>query len=273
MRRFFPFSIDVSLPGMWRNLAGTALVLALLASLARSTAQDTNLVAQTNELMQADDGSADAVQSGDTGPDDETSTNTVSETNQTATPGPDARTRRIRRRAQNRARALAASSNSKPGSIATNNNGSSLDYSAFRLIVERNIFDPNRAPHSARPAAQPKTVDAFTLVGTLSYEKGIFAFFDGTSGDYKKAVKPEETIAGYKVSSITEDSVKLMQGTNVVELAVGTQMRRREDGTWDRSTTSETYAAASSNSSTAQSSSTGGESDILKKLMMRREKE
>src|SRR5262249_18489409 len=98
------------------------------------------------------------------------------------------------------------------------------------------------------------------------------AFFDGTSSDYKKAVKPDETIAGYKVTGISADAVKLAQGTNVLELAVGTQMRRRDDGAWEKSARSESSTSSTTNP-TNESTPTGAESDIIKKMMMRREKE
>src|SRR2546421_1583725 len=55
-----------------------------------------------------------------------------------------------------------------------------FDYSAFKLITERNIFNSHRsarytAPRESGPQAR---VDSFALVGTMSYEKGPFAFFD-----------------------------------------------------------------------------------------------
>jgi hypothetical protein len=201
-------------------------------------------------------------------------TNTVAETNEILNAGPDARARRLQRRSQNRSRNPGSlNRDARPGSGDTNNAASPFDYSAFRLITERNIFDPNRSPRAARPATQIRTVDSFSFVGTMSYEKGIFAFFDGTSSAYKKAVKPDDTIAGYKVVGISPDSVKLMHNTNVVELAVGTQMRRRDDGSWERSAASESSAAAPSSASASTSAPTGAESDVLKKLMMRREKE
>ncbi|HTL17720.1 MAG TPA: hypothetical protein VL793_10815 [Patescibacteria group bacterium] len=244
---------------------------ACLAAVPALEAQDTNLVSQTNELMQAEDSAgADMSQLTE---DEAMGTNVVAETNQVDTPGTDGRTRR-RRRLQSRPKEAATARDPRTGPNDTNASPSSLDYSAFRLIVDRNIFDPNRAPRSGRPSAQPRTTDSFTLVGTMSYEKGIFAFFDGTSSDYKKAVKPEETIAGYKVTAISADAVKLARGTNVVDLSVGTQMRRRDDGTWEKSAKVESYASAASNSTTTtQSAPTGAESDVLKKMMMRREKE
>src|SRR5271167_1737375 len=68
------------------------------------------------------------------------------------------------------------------------NRASEADFSSFQVISERNIFNPNRtARHRGGNRPQP-VADAFALVGTMSYAKGAFAFFDGTSSDYRKAV-------------------------------------------------------------------------------------
>src|SRR5262249_17830627 len=48
-----------------------------------------------------------------------------------------------------------------------------------------------------------------------------------------------ETIAGYTVTAIAPNSVKLSSGTNAIELNVGNQMRREEEGEWHVSTVSE----------------------------------
>ena len=60
-----------------------------------------------------------------------------------------------------------------------------------------------------------------TLVGTMTYEKGTFAFFDGSSSEYRKALKRAGIIAGYKLTSIAANSVELASGTN----AAGAQGR------------------------------------------------
>jgi hypothetical protein len=70
------------------------------------------------------------------------------------------------------------------------------DYSAFsRFITDRNIFDPSRQPHftsSGRNtnrrhrAASPPDLQ---LVGTMSYAKGLFAFFNSSNPDLKKALQ------------------------------------------------------------------------------------
>ena len=154
--------------------------------------------------------------------------------------------------------------------------------------MDRNIFDPNRYPRrpsetSVRTA--PRTVDSLTLVGTMSYERGTFAFFDGSSSEYKKALKLTDVIAGYKVSHIMPNAVKLAAGTNELELPVGMQLRREEDGPWLLASYSRSYAAAPASTPTnaaATATASGpnappggveAESDIIKKLMQRREQE
>ena len=185
------------------------------------------------------------------------------------------------------ARDYSSGSDRTPTNAATwtNNGLVSLDYSAFKMIVDRNIFDPNRFPHApgqVRPTSKPRSVDYVTLVGTMSYEKGTFAFFDGTSSDYKKALKLTDSIAGYKVTNITPNSVKLAAGTNELNLNVGAQLRREEDGPWLLASQFTSYAATPASTSTngtaatitgSDTTSGGTESDILKRLMQKREKE
>jgi len=171
-----------------------------------------------------------------------------------------------------------------------------LSYSDFRLITERNIFNPRRYPHSGPQRAQPATqVDAFTLVGTMTYDKGPFAFFEGTSSAYRKVLKLEDSIAGYKVTNIAFNSVKLANQTNQVELAVGMQMRREENGPWHLAAapppalgalgsesvsgssgaapTASEAGSAATGTAAASTAGSGSDNDVLRRLMQRREQE
>lgn len=159
---------------------------------------------------------------------------------------------------------------------------SKRDLSAFKLITERNIFDPNRRARPVRGAVEerpkPVQVESFALVGVLSYAKGDFAFFDGTSSEYRKILKPADSIAGFKVQEIARNQVKLEAGGKALALPVGTQMRRQDAGEWQMSARAESYASNSAGGSNAASGSsrTGGsvgESDLLKRLMQQRERE
>src|SRR5262245_38315845 len=57
-----------------------------------------------------------------------------------------------------------------------------LDESAFRIVSERNIFNANRSGGTVRSTSsrRPVRVETFALVGTMAYEKGVFAFFEGS---------------------------------------------------------------------------------------------
>jgi hypothetical protein len=72
-----------------------------------------------------------------------------------------------------------------------------LDFASFQIIGQRNIFDPNRVPHRRSSAPAARVVDSFSFVGTMSYAKGTFAFFDGTSPDFRKVLELDGSIADF----------------------------------------------------------------------------
>ena len=130
------------------------------------------------------------------------------------------------------------------------------DFSEFRIIAERNIFDPNRQPYRTRrePAPRPRNIESFALVGVMSYDKGTFAFFDGTNPSYKKVLKQNDRIAGYTVSGIEPNSVKLTSGSNQVDLRIGMQLRRADEGAWSVGARTEAYASSPASSPTSSTS-------------------
>jgi hypothetical protein len=153
-----------------------------------------------------------------------------------------------------------------------------FDFDSFRIIAERNIFDPNRAAPGMtrtrpRDAERRVRTESFALLGTMSYEKGRFAFFDGTSSDYHRVLQPDGSIAGFKVAAVAPTCVRLQSATGqAIELCVGMQMSRRENEDWQVS--DHTPASESSTSSDAGGSSGGGGADeVLKRLMQRREQD
>lgn len=140
----------------------------------------------------------------------------------------------------------------------------SRNFSAFKIISDRNIFDPNRRGHVQRstrstPRSQP-VMDSFSLVGTMSYSNVLVAFFDGTKSEFRKSISVGDQIGGYSATEIGANVVTLVSGTNQVALKVGMQMRHREDGTWFAAETpvsSSSYASDNSNRSSDRYSSYG----------------
>jgi hypothetical protein len=194
----------------------------------------------------------------------------------------------------------AAQSNRVPGPTA---------YAQFsQFITERNIFDPSRfARYSPTGQYRPPTrrnpsAPTFTLVGTMSYEKGMFAFFDGNQFNLRKVLYQSDSnnIAGFTLAEITLAGVKLQTADKkqIVEMKIG-QAMRQEGNSWQLaaqggysgggnsgfgglnrgfdSTSSGESAAASSDTSTPEASAAPSPAldgnDVLKKLMQKREQE
>ena len=133
-------------------------------------------------------------------------------------------------------------------------------FDEFKIITQRNIFDPNRRdrtrfPNGSGEQPKPRRIDYLNLVGAMSYEKGRFAFFDGSSSEYRKSVKPGDTIAGYKVANVTQNDVTLESGDKKIQLPVGGQLKREDEGEWRVNSNPENFAASTNSSGSSSSSS------------------
>jgi hypothetical protein len=152
------------------------------------------------------------------------------------------------------------------------------DLASFKVISDRNIFNMNRSPRSSgrrrvEDAPKPVRIDTFSLVGTLSSDKGHFAFFDGSNSDLQKVLKVDDSIGGGKIAQIDNNAVKLEFKGKEIELKMGEQLRRQDEGEWQVSTQTESYPTSSSSTTNQSEPSSGAESDILKRLMQQREQE
>lgn len=174
------------------------------------------------------------------------------------------------------AEAASAPTGGRPGGV------SRPTVETFRLIHERNIFDPNRASRASRSrrnSETPRTVrtESFTLVGTLIHEKGSFAFFDSSTSDYRKTVPIGEKLAGYQIAEIASSGIKMVAAGGTNDLPVGAQMRREDEGEWKMSlpAASRRPLSVASGSSTvkAEDASFAEEAELLKRLMQKREQE
>jgi hypothetical protein len=119
--------------------------------------------------------------------------------------------------------------------------------------------------------------ERFALLGTMSYEKGRYAFFDGSSSDFRKVAKPADSIAGFKITEVAPTCVKLeMANGQTLELCVGMQMKKQENENWQLAGKAEPAEGAGfrTTSSSSASSASGPESEeVLKRLQERREQE
>lgn len=115
-----------------------------------------------------------------------------------------------------------------------------------KFIATRNIFDSARVPNvpwtpsRTRPAYVRRVVnqvDSFSLVGIIGYGEGrlagVYAFFDGTSPDYRKTAQLNDHIANFKITGISADSVTLMLDANgTTVLRIGEQLHNDGVGHW-----------------------------------------
>jgi hypothetical protein len=168
------------------------------------------------------------------------------------------------------------------------------DYASFsHFITDRNIFDPNRVSHSYNPNRSYRSTrvrrngtPGIQFVGTMSYEKGRFAFFYGNSSDLSKVLQVGGKIVDYTITDISATNVMLASAdkSQPFVLNVGDGLRQ-ENGKWVKAEAGElSYSssapASAGSASTASSSSTPAappseveQNDVLKRLMQLREKE
>ena len=172
---------------------------------------------------------------------------------------------------------------------------------AFMMIAERNVFNARRTrrvERVERPVIEQRReprVDSFALTGIIQYERGSFAFFDGTSPEFRKAVKPGDEIGDYSVAFVTPEEVVLEREGSATKMAVGEQLRREDDGEWQLSKQTGSFGSRGGGSASGSRSGfgdrprdgeardadqggrddgdAGGASDILKRLMEQRRKE
>ncbi len=193
----------------------------------------------------------------------------------------DSRSRERERDRRRRERSGASASESMSESKTNAAVLSKADFAAYKIITDRNIFSPSRTtPSEAKSETRrvPK-VDSFWLVGTMSYDKGDFAFFDGSDGDYRKAIKIPGTIAGHTITEVTAEEVTLEFEGKALRMRMGSQRRREDAGTWESragstiSSTSTGDSPTSGSESGTESSSGGAEDEILQRLLKKREQE
>jgi len=150
-------------------------------------------------------------------------------------------------------------------------------FEPFRIVVERNIFNPNRTGRTrATEEAAPK-VDQIALVGTMESEQGRVAFFDGSEPAFQKVLRVGESVGGFAVKEITPTGVALTGGEKEVALKVNQQLRRVEGGEWRVSgrdlTRAEVAQTGGAASAPAMRAVPANASDVLRKLMEQRQKQ
>ena len=105
-------------------------------------------------------------------------------------------------------------------------------FDTYRLIGDRNIFNPNRVGRSRSSETPPPRTEVISFVGTMQYEKGLFAFFESPDTAYRKALNEGGALGKFTVKGITADQVELERDAKPLTLRIGQQLRRPDGGEW-----------------------------------------
>jgi hypothetical protein len=154
-----------------------------------------------------------------------------------------------------------------------------ITFETFRLIGDRNIFNPNRVGRSSRNSEEaPPRSDIISFVGTMDYAKGYYAFFDGSERAYQQTLKEGGKIGPFIVKNITADSVELARDPNPFSLKMGQQLRKPVGGDWTlvgadvaRAEARAAEAAAAAATATQPQAIPADASEALRRLMEKRQ--
>ena len=149
-------------------------------------------------------------------------------------------------------------------------------FDSFRLIGDRNIFDPNRRSRSARSAANEPaapTGDTIALVGTMDYDQGTYAFFDSSDARYRQVLPAGGKLAEFVVKHVGARSVDLTRDGKVTSLQITQQLHRPDGGEWTVTGASPAPTLSSATEGDAAPAVPADASDTLKRLMEQRQKQ
>lgn len=148
------------------------------------------------------------------------------------------------------------------------------DFNAFRLVTERNIFNPNRIGRTRESNdAPPPRVETIAFVGTMETDRGLRAFFDSTDAAFKKTLREGETVADFTVKRILSDSVELTRGEQTTPLRMTQQLRRTEGGEWTVTVREQVRPeVAKAAEAAAPLAIPSNASEVLRRLMEQRQK-
>ncbi|MGV3532754.1 MAG: hypothetical protein ACO1QR_10325 [Chthoniobacteraceae bacterium] len=103
-------------------------------------------------------------------------------------------------------------------------------FESFRLVLSRNVFDPERRalprPDSGQRSGVPQGMvrSSVTLTGTMVTPSKSLAFFSSTRPGYNKVASVNDQVGDLKVLEIAPNEVMLEQAGQKVALSIGKQL-------------------------------------------------
>ncbi|HOR26449.1 MAG TPA: hypothetical protein PLS90_00100 [Candidatus Sumerlaeota bacterium] len=172
-----------------------------------------------------------------------------------------------------------------------NAEGEPPGFEAYALILERNIFDPQRRPRAPErpeeaprdaPPPPPPRVESIELLGTWITEQQALLFTEANRDEYRGTLDVGSRLGEFRIAAVEPGFAVLEGDGERLTWPVGYRLERREDEPlWrlagrasgvarDRPTT-----ATTSSSRSSASSSSGGEAagDMIQRMRERRLRE
>ncbi len=95
------------------------------------------------------------------------------------------------------------------------------DISSFHVIVQKDLFRPGRTePKMEELKSGPPPAPPPRLVGTVITESGAKAYLEDTATKTTRGFRVKESIAGFILHEIKENSVVLLKGEEKVEIKI-----------------------------------------------------
>jgi len=113
---------------------------------------------------------------------------------------------------------------------------------AFALLLERNIFDPERrayvepaeAPEEYVPEETPPPEEWLRLGGVLITDEAALAFLEGSRPEYTVALYLDEYVANLLLIEVDTEGVTFYSEEGESRLPVGSGLARTGEGPWER---------------------------------------
>jgi hypothetical protein len=167
-----------------------------------------------------------------------------------------------------------------PARSQENESSPAPGFQSYRIVVDRNIFDPDRRASRperrstpTEPLSQPEEL---AVTGVLIHDGAAVAFFEGTTPEYSVDLKEGGTIVGYTVVEIRTDRLRISKNGREVELPVGSGLSRQHEGEWELASAPsflDRRELSSSEKSNETKSRDSSSTDLLERLRRRRERE
>ena len=175
-----------------------------------------------------------------------------------------------------------------PGAESGGNDGGDGSWSAYSIIVERNMFSRQRGPRQredredrrvreAPPAPNPESY--YVLRGIVQEDGNFTAFIEDTRRDDVLRLQPGQAVARGSVKSLDLDTLEYELGGQTVVVRIGQDLEGGQGAVTMADLLEVVEASPSTPAATQQEGSestapaAGDDADILRQMMQRRQQQ